>query len=199
MVDRAILFAQEKSRPHPNQSAWLGDCVRHYSIAYGKDKSLDTEGSQPQRNHHLEVLLRHVKNKEGFCVSSFSVRCVLRTKTCNVDSALPPFCLTILISSILTLTGSIMKTTAIVSVALVASAQAFAPASQGRAGSQLNESLFDKISNMDLFAPKADQNTYGARNNKNVSIVLVFQRTRRTVPTATVNGNLDNTLCRPIE
>lgn len=64
-----------------------------------------------------------------------------------------------------------MKTTAIVSVALVASAQAFAPASQGRAGSQLNESLFDRIANMDLFAPKKDQNTYGARAKKNVSSI----------------------------
>ena len=67
-----------------------------------------------------------------------------------------------------------MKTTAIVSVALVASAQAFAPASQGRVGSQLNESLFDKIENMDLFAPKADQNTYGARSKKNVSTIELF-------------------------
>ena len=65
-----------------------------------------------------------------------------------------------------------MKTTAIVSVALVASAQAFAPSSEGRVGTQLNESLFDRIANMDLFAPKADQNTYGARNKKNVSTIL---------------------------
>ena len=58
----------------------------------------------------------------------------------------------------------------VLALVLVAAVHGFAPASQGRAGSQLNESLFDKIANMDLFAPKKDQNTYGARSKKNVSV-----------------------------
>lgn len=63
-----------------------------------------------------------------------------------------------------------MKTSALVAVGLVASAQAFAPAPQGRvAGTQLSESLFDKIFGMDLFTPVKDQNDYGARFKKNVS------------------------------
>eukprot|EP00531_Pseudo-nitzschia_arenysensis_P019687 CAMPEP_0116119474 /NCGR_PEP_ID=MMETSP0329-20121206/2659_1 /TAXON_ID=697910 /ORGANISM="Pseudo-nitzschia arenysensis, Strain B593" /LENGTH=149 /DNA_ID=CAMNT_0003613175 /DNA_START=55 /DNA_END=500 /DNA_ORIENTATION=+ len=56
----------------------------------------------------------------------------------------------------------------VLALVLVAAVQGFAPASQGRAGSQLNESLFDKVANMDLFAPKKDQNTYGARKAKNL-------------------------------
>lgn len=59
----------------------------------------------------------------------------------------------------------------VLALVLVAAVQGFAPASQGRAGSQLNESLFDKVAQMDLFAPKKDQNAYGARNGKNVSVV----------------------------
>ena len=70
----------------------------------------------------------------------------------------------------------------VLALVLVAAVQGFAPASQGRAGSQLSESLFDKIANMDLFAPKADQNTYGARSNKNVS---TSEELERTVPSAT--------------
>jgi hypothetical protein len=62
-----------------------------------------------------------------------------------------------------------MKTSAIVSLTLVAGAQGFAPVSQGRAGSQLSESLFDKVFGMDLFEPVKDQNNYGARTKKNVS------------------------------
>jgi len=60
--------------------------------------------------------------------------------------------------------------TFVLALVLVAAVQGFAPVSQGRAGSQLSESLFDKIANMDLFAPKKDQNTYGARDKKNVSL-----------------------------
>lgn len=63
-----------------------------------------------------------------------------------------------------------MQYSAILALVLVAAVQGFAPASNGRVGTQLNESLFDKIANMDLFAPKADQNTYGARGKKDVSI-----------------------------
>ena len=64
-----------------------------------------------------------------------------------------------------------MKVTAILIAASVASASAFVP-SNGRATSapstQLNESLFKKISNMDLWAPVADSNDYGARSNKKI-------------------------------
>eukprot|EP00539_Tryblionella_compressa_P015299 CAMPEP_0178842350 /NCGR_PEP_ID=MMETSP0746-20121128/15453_1 /TAXON_ID=913974 /ORGANISM="Nitzschia punctata, Strain CCMP561" /LENGTH=156 /DNA_ID=CAMNT_0020505665 /DNA_START=5 /DNA_END=475 /DNA_ORIENTATION=- len=63
-----------------------------------------------------------------------------------------------------------MKTSAIVALTLVASAQGFAPASQGRAGSQLSESLFDKVFGMDLFEPVKDQNNYGARAKKNLKV-----------------------------
>lgn len=63
-----------------------------------------------------------------------------------------------------------MKSTAVLVAGLVASAQGFAPATQGRVtGTQLSESLFDKIFGMDLFAPVKDQNEYGARSRKNVS------------------------------
>lgn len=60
-------------------------------------------------------------------------------------------------------------------VALFAVAEAFAPASQGRVTSSLaaqkeTKPLFRRIFEMDLFAPVADQNDYGARNKKNVSI-----------------------------
>ena len=72
--------------------------------------------------------------------------------------------------------------TFVLALVLVAAVQGFAPASQGRAGSQLSETLFDKIANMDLFAPKADQNTYGARDKKNVS---TLRNSKNCVPTAT--------------
>jgi len=61
-----------------------------------------------------------------------------------------------------------MKISALFVAATVASASAFAPAPQGQSSTALNESLFKTISNMDLFAPKKDQNTYGARAKKNV-------------------------------
>jgi hypothetical protein len=63
-----------------------------------------------------------------------------------------------------------MKTTAVLALGLVASTQGFAPSSsQGRANTQLSESLFDSIFGLDLFAPKKDQNDYGARGKKDVS------------------------------
>jgi hypothetical protein len=65
-----------------------------------------------------------------------------------------------------------MKTGAVITLGLVASVQGFAPASQGRAGTQLQETLFDKILGMDLFAPVKEQNDYGARGKKNVSDVF---------------------------
>ncbi len=57
----------------------------------------------------------------------------------------------------------------VLALVLVAAVQGFTPVSEGRVGTQLQESLFDRVAGMDLFAPKADQNTYGARNKKNVS------------------------------
>mmetsp|Transcript_86086 Transcript_86086/g.248566 ORF Transcript_86086/g.248566 Transcript_86086/m.248566 type:complete len:157 (+) Transcript_86086:31-501(+) len=64
-----------------------------------------------------------------------------------------------------------MKTSAIIAAGLVASAQGFAPATQGRvAGTQLSESLFDRIFGLDLFEPVKDQNNYGARAKKNLKI-----------------------------
>lgn len=55
-------------------------------------------------------------------------------------------------------------------VALVVSAQAFSPlASNSRSSTALNESLFTKIANMDLWAPVKDSNDYGARKAKKLS------------------------------
>lgn len=59
-----------------------------------------------------------------------------------------------------------MKTSALLIAASVASASAFAPASRTPQSTQLNESLFKKLSNMDLWAPVADSNDYGARGKK---------------------------------
>lgn len=56
----------------------------------------------------------------------------------------------------------------VVTLVLVATVQGFAPQSQGRVGTQIQETLFDKVAGMDLFAPKKDQNSYGARNSKNL-------------------------------
>ena len=62
-----------------------------------------------------------------------------------------------------------MKTTAAFVIATAASAAAFAPQPAGRPETSLNKSLFQIVSDMDLFAPKADQNNYGARSKKDVS------------------------------
>ena len=63
-----------------------------------------------------------------------------------------------------------MKTSIALTVACIASASAFAPANNGaRASTQLQESFFKTIFEMDLFAPQKEQNDYGARNAKNVS------------------------------
>ena len=66
-----------------------------------------------------------------------------------------------------------MKYTAIVTIASVASVGAFAPSQTTfRPSTELFEkkSLFKRISEMDLFAPNADQNKYGARNRKDLSV-----------------------------
>ena len=64
-----------------------------------------------------------------------------------------------------------MKTSIAIIAACVASTSAFAPSSNGRVSTQLHEkkSFFSTVFDMDLFAPKSDQNDYGARNKKNVS------------------------------
>ena len=67
-----------------------------------------------------------------------------------------------------------MKTTVAVIVCSLASASAFVPATSFRAGTALQEkkSFFETVFDMDLFKDKADQNDYGARSKKNVSISL---------------------------
>ena len=67
-----------------------------------------------------------------------------------------------------------MKSYTVVAAALVlvADVQAFAPVStqgQGVTSTQLQGTIFDAVAGMDLFAPKKDQNTYGARAGKDVS------------------------------
>mmetsp|Transcript_26722 Transcript_26722/g.48435 ORF Transcript_26722/g.48435 Transcript_26722/m.48435 type:complete len:171 (-) Transcript_26722:284-796(-) len=56
--------------------------------------------------------------------------------------------------------------TVFVVAASMASASAFAPAPKAPQSTQLNESLFKKISNLDLWAPVSDSNDYGARGKK---------------------------------
>mmetsp|Transcript_28450 Transcript_28450/g.28804 ORF Transcript_28450/g.28804 Transcript_28450/m.28804 type:complete len:187 (-) Transcript_28450:351-911(-) len=57
-------------------------------------------------------------------------------------------------------------------VLAVTAVQGFAPAASqgGRTGTQLQKSIFDAISDMDLWAPDKDSNEYGARNKKKLSI-----------------------------
>jgi hypothetical protein len=64
-----------------------------------------------------------------------------------------------------------MKTSAIFTLAFAVGAQGFVPELQGRAGSQLSQSIFDRVIGMDLFEPVKDQNNYGARSKKNVSVL----------------------------
>ena len=60
-----------------------------------------------------------------------------------------------------------MKTSAVIIAASVASASAFVPAAKAPVSTELN-GLFKTISDMDLWAPVADSNEYGARGKKNV-------------------------------
>ena len=59
-----------------------------------------------------------------------------------------------------------MKVTALLIAASVASTSAFAPQAAPQKSTQLNESFFKKLSNMDLFEPNKTQNDYGARASK---------------------------------
>jgi hypothetical protein len=66
-----------------------------------------------------------------------------------------------------------MKVVALL-VASLSAAAAFAPAQNGRVQSALSaekKSFFAKVFDMDLYAPVAKQNEYGARKSKNVSII----------------------------
>mmetsp|Transcript_30222 Transcript_30222/g.51474 ORF Transcript_30222/g.51474 Transcript_30222/m.51474 type:complete len:165 (+) Transcript_30222:202-696(+) len=69
-----------------------------------------------------------------------------------------------------------MKTSMFVIAASVATASAFAPAPKAPTSTQLNESIFKKISNMDLWAPVADSNDYGARGKKNLKTGTLTDR-----------------------
>eukprot|EP00594_Rhizosolenia_setigera_P011029 CAMPEP_0178966992 /NCGR_PEP_ID=MMETSP0789-20121207/17268_1 /TAXON_ID=3005 /ORGANISM="Rhizosolenia setigera, Strain CCMP 1694" /LENGTH=110 /DNA_ID=CAMNT_0020652395 /DNA_START=37 /DNA_END=366 /DNA_ORIENTATION=+ len=61
-----------------------------------------------------------------------------------------------------------MKASALIIAATVASASAFVPATPAaRSGTELN-SIFGRIAGLDLFAPKSDQNDYGARGKKDL-------------------------------
>merc|ERR1719343_1356647 len=61
-----------------------------------------------------------------------------------------------------------MKTSAIVIAASIASASAFVPATQTKQTFALN-GIFERIADMDLFAPNPDVNTYGARSKKTLT------------------------------
>uniref|UniRef100_A0A7S2YM18 Uncharacterized protein n=1 Tax=Entomoneis paludosa TaxID=265537 RepID=A0A7S2YM18_9STRA len=63
-----------------------------------------------------------------------------------------------------------MKYTAVVSALLLANVDAFAPGQSSPRTTVACDALADKIFGMDLFAPKADQNNYGARGNKNLKV-----------------------------
>ena len=60
-----------------------------------------------------------------------------------------------------------MKTSALIVAASMATASAFAPAPKAPVSTELN-GLFKAISDLDLWAPVADSNEYGARNKKNI-------------------------------
>jgi hypothetical protein len=56
-------------------------------------------------------------------------------------------------------------------VTLFASSQAFAPSTSGRASTSLEaKPFFNRVFDMDLFAPVKDQNNYGARQGKNLKV-----------------------------
>merc|ERR1711957_4724 len=67
--------------------------------------------------------------------------------------------------------GKSYTVVATAALVLVADVQAFAPVStqgQGVTSTQLQGTIFDAVAGMDLFAPKKDQNTYGARAGKDL-------------------------------
>ena len=68
-----------------------------------------------------------------------------------------------------------MKTSALLIAASVASASAFVPAAKAPVSTELN-GLFKTISDMDLWAPVADSNNYGARGNKKIKTGTLTDR-----------------------
>jgi hypothetical protein len=65
-----------------------------------------------------------------------------------------------------------MKYSALIALSLVASASAFTPASNGRSTSALSaekKPFFSQVFDLDLFAPVADVNDYGARKKKKIA------------------------------
>merc|ERR1712176_1473290 len=73
----------------------------------------------------------------------------------------------------------------------IASASAFTPASPPVKSSStaLNESLFKRVSNLDLWAPVADSNQYGARSKKNLKTGKLTDRSY--VPPASPKHNMN--------
>jgi hypothetical protein len=69
-----------------------------------------------------------------------------------------------------------MKVTSVLIAASVASASAFVPAPQTPQTTQLNESIFRKIANLDLWEPVKNSNEYGARNKKNIKVGQLTER-----------------------
>merc|ERR1719251_812715 len=69
-----------------------------------------------------------------------------------------------------------MKVSALIIATSIASTSAFAPAPSGPTSSALNESLFKKISDLDLWAPVSKSNEYGARSSKNVKTGTLTDR-----------------------
>jgi len=55
-------------------------------------------------------------------------------------------------------------------LAFLAVANAFAPTPSSRSSTQLSESFFDKVFNMDLFEPQKDQNNYGQYKKKGIKV-----------------------------
>ena len=70
-----------------------------------------------------------------------------------------------------------MKVASLLVASTVASAAAFAPApTSSTSSTALSESLFTKVSNLDLWAPVAKSNEYGAREKKNVKTGALSNR-----------------------
>eukprot|EP00529_Nitzschia_sp_RCC80_P037511 CAMPEP_0113453632 /NCGR_PEP_ID=MMETSP0014_2-20120614/7454_1 /TAXON_ID=2857 /ORGANISM="Nitzschia sp." /LENGTH=154 /DNA_ID=CAMNT_0000345025 /DNA_START=293 /DNA_END=757 /DNA_ORIENTATION=- /assembly_acc=CAM_ASM_000159 len=61
-----------------------------------------------------------------------------------------------------------MKLQILLLAVLAVATQGFAPTPAGRTSTELKKSLFDTIFEMDLFAPKAEQNFYGQREKKGI-------------------------------
>merc|ERR1719188_1179425 len=69
-----------------------------------------------------------------------------------------------------------MKAFALFVAATAATASAFAPSPKAPMTTQLSESLFKRVSDMDLWAPIKDSNDYGARGRKNLGTAKLADR-----------------------